>query len=71
MVRETMKRVLAFPPETKLEFKRHEESLAQRAENDNARKEKSNQNNSHSSGNARNGSKDMDNSSLSEKKQGS
>jgi len=65
--RETMKRILTFPPETKLEFKRHEESLAQRAESDNARKEKSSQN--HSSGNARNGSKDMDNSSLSDKKQ--
>lgn len=40
MDRETMKRVLAFPPETKVEWKSHDSSIAQRTAIDDARKEK-------------------------------
>ncbi|ELR02566.1 hypothetical protein VC83_08945 [Pseudogymnoascus destructans] len=54
-VRETMKRVLAFPPETKVEWKSHDSSIAQRTAIDDARKDKSN--NQHSS-DRRNGAKD-------------
>lgn len=35
-----MKRVLAFPPETKVEWKSHDSSIAQRTAIDDARKEK-------------------------------
>lgn len=38
--REIMKRVLAFPPETKVEWKSHDSSIAQRTAIDDARKEK-------------------------------
>jgi translation initiation factor 4E len=50
-----MKRVLAFPPETKVEWKSHDSSIAQRTAIDDARKDKSN--NQHSS-DRRNGAKD-------------
>lgn len=40
-IRETMKRVLAFPPDTKVEWKSHDSSIAQRTAIDDARKEKS------------------------------
>ncbi|KAH8805946.1 translation initiation factor eIF 4e-like domain-containing protein [Xylogone sp. PMI_703] len=48
-IRETMKRVLAFPPDTKVEWKSHDSSIQQRNAIDDARKEKSNQHNHHSS----------------------
>lgn len=51
-----MKRVLAFPPETKVEWKSHDSSIAQRTAIDDARKDKSN--NQHSD--RRNGAKDDD-----------
>ena len=35
-----MKRVLAFPPDTKVEWKSHDSSIAQRTAIDDARKEK-------------------------------
>lgn len=38
-----MKRVLAFPPETKVEWKSHDSSIAQRNAIDDARKEKQNE----------------------------
>lgn len=44
-----MKRVLAFPPDTKVEWKSHDSSIQQRTAIDDARKEKSNQHNHHSS----------------------
>jgi translation initiation factor 4E len=47
--RETMKRVLAFPPETKVEWKSHDSSIQQRTAIDDARKEKTNNSNHHSS----------------------
>jgi translation initiation factor 4E len=37
-----MKRVLAFPPDTKVEWKSHDSSIAQRNAIDDARKEKGN-----------------------------
>lgn len=43
--RETMKRILAFPPETKVEWKSHDSSIAQRTAIDDARKEKGAQSN--------------------------
>lgn len=52
--RETMKRVLAFPPETKVEWKSHDSSINQRAQIDEQRKEKSGQHNHHSTS-SRNG----------------
>lgn len=55
--RETMKRILAFPPDTKVEWKSHDSSIAQRTAIDDARKDKSN--NQHSS-DRRNGTKDDD-----------
>ena len=63
-----MERILAFPPDTKVEWKSHDSSLQQRREIDEARQGlKSNQHN-HSSSTTRNG----DHSSLSsEKKQNS
>ncbi|RFU25831.1 hypothetical protein B7463_g10505, partial [Scytalidium lignicola] len=48
-IRETMKRVLAFPPDTKVEWKSHDSSIQQRNAIDDARKEKTNQHNHHSS----------------------
>lgn len=59
--RETMKRVLAFPPDTKVEWKSHDSSIQQRTAIDEQRKEKSNQHVQHTSNNTRNGSKDHDN----------
>lgn len=56
MIREIMKRVLAFPPETKLEWKSHDSSIAQRTAIDDARKEKT-------SSEKRNGTKDGDEAS--------
>lgn len=58
-----MERILAFPPDTKIEWKSHDSSLQQRREIDEARKDKSNQHN-HSSSTTRNG----DHSSLSSDK---
>ena len=37
-----MKRVLAFPPDTKVEWKSHDSSIQQRTAIDDARKEKNN-----------------------------
>ncbi len=48
-----MKRILSFPPETKVEWKSHDSSIQQRTAIDDARKEKSNQHNHHSSVNSR------------------
>lgn len=50
-----MKRVLAFPPETKVEWKSHDSSIQQRTAIDDARKDK-NSNNHHSD--KRNGNKE-------------
>jgi hypothetical protein len=47
--RETMKRILEFPSETKVEWKSHDSSIQQRTAIDDARKDKSNQHNHHSS----------------------
>ncbi len=47
-----MKRVLAFPPDTKVEWKSHDSSIAQRTAIDDARKEKGAE--------KRNGAKDDD-----------
>ncbi|RDW71482.1 eIF4e-like protein [Coleophoma cylindrospora] len=44
-IRNTMKRVLNFPPEIKMEFKSHDSSIQQRTALDDARKEKTNQHN--------------------------
>jgi translation initiation factor 4E len=64
-----MKRILSFPPETKVEWKSHDSSIQQRSAIDDARKEKSGQHNHHSA-NQRNGSKDTEHSfSFSDKKQ--
>lgn len=49
--RETFKRVLNFPPETKIEWKVHEESIQQRITVEESRKERANQ---HKSGNKQN-----------------
>jgi translation initiation factor 4E len=67
LFRETMKRILIFPPETKVEWKSHDSSIQQRTAIDDARKEKSSQHNHHSA-HPRNGSKDIEQSSP-EKKQ--
>ncbi|PMD21718.1 IF4E-domain-containing protein [Hyaloscypha hepaticicola] len=58
-IRETMKRILSFPPETKVEWKSHDSSIQQRTAIDDARKEKSGQHNHHSA-HPRNGSKDIE-----------
>lgn len=50
-----MKRVLAFPPETKVEWKSHDSSIAQRTAIDDARKEKGN---NHHHSDKRNGNKE-------------
>ncbi|KAG0646467.1 Eukaryotic translation initiation factor 4E type 2 [Hyphodiscus hymeniophilus] len=65
-IKETMKRILGFPPDTKIEWKSHDSSLQQRREIDEARKDKSSQHN-HPSSTTRNG----DHSSPSDKKQNS
>lgn len=44
-----MKRVLAFPPETKVEWKSHDSSIQQRTAIDDARKEKTSSGAHHSS----------------------
>jgi translation initiation factor 4E len=54
-----MKRILSFPPETKVEWKSHDSSIQQRTAIDDARKEKSGQHNHHSA-HPRNGSKDIE-----------
>jgi translation initiation factor 4E len=54
-----MKRILEFPPETKVEWKSHDSSIQQRTAIDDARKDKSNQHNHHSSP-ANNRNKDYD-----------
>lgn len=41
--RETLKRVLVFPPDTKVEWKSHDSSIAQRTAIDEQRKEKGQQ----------------------------
>lgn len=64
--RETMKRVLAFPPETKVEWKSHDSSITQRAQIDEQRKEKSSQH--HSTG-SRGANKEADSAqTIAEKK---
>ncbi|TVY47813.1 Eukaryotic translation initiation factor 4E type 2 [Lachnellula occidentalis] len=67
-IRETMKRILAFPPDTKVEWKSHDSSIAQRTAIDDARKDKSNQHNHNSPIAARNGHKDNDHASYVDKK---
>ncbi len=62
-----MKRVLSFPPDTKVEWKSHDSSIQQRTAIDDARKEKSQHNNHHTTP-ARNGNKDVDNTPFSDKK---
>ncbi|RDL36441.1 eIF4e-like protein [Venustampulla echinocandica] len=68
--RETMKRVLAFPPDTKVEWKSHDSSIQQRTAIDDARKEKSSQQNHHSPASSRN-KEQHDHPSHSDKKQNS
>ncbi|KAK0752233.1 translation initiation factor eIF 4e-like domain-containing protein [Schizothecium vesticola] len=46
-IRETMKRVLAFPPETKLEWKSHDASIQQRTAIEESRREKANNHHHH------------------------
>ena len=58
-----MKRILAFPPDTKVEWKSHDSSIQQRTAIDEQRKEKSNQ---HTHNNSRNGNEHT--SSTSDKK---
>ncbi|ROV92608.1 hypothetical protein VPNG_09868 [Cytospora leucostoma] len=50
-IRETFKRVLNFPPDTKIEWKVHEESIQQRITVEESRKERANQ---HKAGNKQN-----------------
>lgn len=40
--RETMKRILSFPPDTKVEWKSHDSSIQQRTAIEDARREKAN-----------------------------
>lgn len=51
-----MKRILAFPPDTKVEWKSHDSSIQQRSAIDDARKDRSNNVNHHSE--KRNGSRE-------------
>ena len=44
---ETMKRVLAFPPETKLEWKSHDASIQQRTAIEESRREKASNHHNH------------------------
>jgi translation initiation factor 4E len=53
-----MKRVLAFPPDTKVEWKSHDDSIQQRTAIDDARKDKSNQHGHHPHAPSRTNSKD-------------
>ena len=64
-----MKRILAFPPDTKVEWKSHDSSIAQRTAIDDARKDKANQHNHNSPISTRNGHKDNDHSSFADKNQ--
>lgn len=48
-----MKRVLAFPQDTKLEWKSHDSSIQQRTALDDARKDKTNQHNRNGNNNGR------------------
>lgn len=66
-IRETMKRILAFPPDTKVEWKSHDSSIQQRTAIDDARKDKANNHHSHNTP-ARNGTKDHSLSSPADKK---
>lgn len=43
MTSETMKRILAFPPDTKVEWKSHDSSIAQRTAIEESRREKANE----------------------------
>ncbi|TVY84718.1 Eukaryotic translation initiation factor 4E type 2 [Lachnellula suecica] len=61
-IRETMKRILAFPPDTKVEWKSHDSSIQQRTAIDDARKDKANQHNHNSPTTARNLNKENDHS---------
>lgn len=63
-----MKRVLGFPPDTKVEWKSHDSSIQQRTAIDDARKEKSNQHSNHHTTPGRNGNRDVDNAPSSDKK---
>jgi translation initiation factor 4E len=54
--RETMKRILSFPPDTKVEWKSHDSSIQQRSAIDDARKDRSSNANHHSE--KRNGTKE-------------
>jgi translation initiation factor 4E len=51
-----MKRVLAFPPDTKVEWKSHDSSIQQRSAIDDARKDRNNNGTPHTE--KRNGSKE-------------
>lgn len=62
-----MKQLLNLPPNTKIDWKAHDQSLQQRAAADEARKERSNQHNHHST---HNGIKE-DDTPISDKKQAS
>jgi len=57
-IRETMKRVLAFPPDTKVEWKSHDSSIQQRTAIDDARKDKAGSANNHHASEKRNGAKE-------------
>lgn len=61
-----MKRVLAFPPDTKVEWKSHDSSIAQRTAIDDARKEKGAERGAER-GEKRNGAKDEEKSERSER----
>jgi translation initiation factor 4E len=43
MISETMRRILAFPPDTKVEWKSHDSSIAQRTAIEESRREKANE----------------------------
>ncbi|CAG8978514.1 hypothetical protein HYALB_00005090 [Hymenoscyphus albidus] len=69
-IRETTKRILGFPPDTKVEWKSHDSSIQQRTAIDDARKDKSNQHNNYHASPASSRHKDSDHShsSMSDKK---
>ncbi|PQE33670.1 translation initiation factor 4e protein [Rutstroemia sp. NJR-2017a WRK4] len=50
-IREALKRVLSFPPDTKVEWKSHDSSIQQRTAIDEARKEKANNHHNNRNGN--------------------
>jgi translation initiation factor 4E len=62
-----MKRILSFPPDTKVEWKSHDSSIQQRTAIDDARKEKSQHGNHHNTP-ARNGNKDVNDTPFSVEK---